>query len=239
MILTVPNWNTSKCVLGEIASGSSVFCPTIQLPPLDYVVGDILSLNFAEQANGCIQPERDQAWYNLVRSNSMYLYIAKSAVDKEDENDGKRISNTMLACMNQFLEITIMQPQYMDLHNFEAFLAMCQISIPSPEWRLVNKGFWTGETEQREDIKAYREVLDSFCRNHGADFFATLEKHRKSVDVHYNYKINGFADLVLICTYLTLKSGKTFSYCKHCNRLFSPNRVGEIYCNRLAPNEKH
>lgn len=229
MTLTVPDWDIDHCVLWGANTTRSSLMFHLNLPPLDNVVGDILCLTFSEN-NERLSPAKNQAWLNTVKNNSDYYDILNYAIDPETEAIS---SNTILTCLNRFFDLAT-GTENMCFQAFEFFLAFCKMPEPIAEKQIVNKGFWAG-IELPDETKAFIEVVESFNRNNGAFFFDTAKRNKKNISLHCNYEIHGFADLALVSTYLVLKSGKTFTRCDNCGRLFSPSRSGEIYCNRMAP----
>ena len=230
MILTVPNWDIHSCILRGIYSkrSPSPAGMTINLPSLDYILGDILSLNFASRRNGKIHPLRDNVWLRAVHCNQSYYDIAESAIDDEH-------SDSILALLDRFFSFP---EEYMSFANFEWFLAIAKISDPHPEKSIVPKGFWTTGIESSESVTARDKLVASISDNDSAVFFDILEKSKDLIDLHCHFDILGFADLALTAAYLVLKSGKPLKHCAHCGCLFSPSRAGEIYCNRTSPENK-
>lgn len=230
MILTVPNWDIYSCILRGIYSkhSPSLAGMTTTIPPLDYILGDILSLNFVPEQNGKIHPLRDNAWLRAVHCSQSYYDIAENAVDDEH-------SDTILALLDRFFSFP---EEHMSFANFEWFLAVAKLSDPQPDKSVVPKGFYSTGIESSEAIAARDKLIDSIGANDSTAFFDVLKKSKDLIDLHCHFDILGFADLALTAAYLVLKSGKTLKRCAHCGCLFSPSRTGEIYCNRPSPENK-
>lgn len=239
MVLTVPSWDIERSLLWGISEkqDTSLIGKSFRLPPLGYVVGDILSLNFRWDNKNRLLPIEDDAWFDLLRNNIQYCDIAKAAEDQEDIESETQISGTIFDALKKFFDLVADRPEQMNFFNFEMFLAFLQIPEPIPQKRLVARNFWVG-SEDRADVLRWNETIDKFNRNEGREFFNALKQNNSSIDLHCNYEIRGFADLALVSTYLTLKAGKILVPCAYCGRLFTPSRVGEIYCSRFAPNER-
>ena len=234
MTLTVINWDISNCILDGIYSDTSpaLAGASIELPPLDYVVGDILSLHFYTQPNGKMYPEKDAAWHQIVRNTWGYRDITACAVDTENTAP---YSGDLFSLLNFFFSASNEQ---MTFYNFEWLLAVSKTPEPYPIKNVVPKGFWTSAGETKDGVIARDEVYEALNGSCSVPFFQKLDDAKEHLDLHCRFEIQGFADLALVCAHLTLKSGRILRRCAHCGRLFSPSRAGEIYCNRLAPGGK-
>lgn len=233
MILTAPNWNVDGCVLWGVLSkySRSIAGEVIPLRSLDYILGDILSLNFSTSQGGEMRLAKDASWLRVVHNDMSYYDIADCAVDAENDS---AYSETTLVLLDRFCSLP---EDYMTFENFEWFLAATKTPDPSPQKNIVPRGFWTSEAEDPECISARDDLITSLSAKDGTLFFRTLQEVKAQVDLHCNFEIQGFADLALVSAYLVLKSGRTLKRCAHCGCLFSPSRVGEIYCNRISPED--
>ena len=234
MTLTVPNWDLSRCVLWDLHSDSdsSIVGSVIDMPPLDCVAGDMLSIEFEITETSSVNPVINEAWNALVTDFPEYSDIKECAFDVENEaSEHYDFSN--LCALSRFFTMTDSHLSHRDFRNLELFLAFCQIPEPTPKKRIVNRGFWTGR-ESLTAMRGYSDTIHALNEKEGEYFFHVLEVNKENLDLHCNYDIRGFADLALVSAYLTLKAGLPLIRCEHCGRLFSPGSKKEKYCSRFS-----